>query len=162
MDDAIVRHVKRDHGLLIGQEGAEAAKIAVGAAFDGHDGKTEVRGRDAASGLLRRVTLTAEEVRDALEGPVATIVQAVKDTLERTPPELAADIMARGIVLAGGGCLLRGFPERLRAETELPVELVDEPLTCVAVGAGRSLEDFEAIAKAAGPASGAYRGGMFS
>ena len=161
MDEAIVRHVKREHGLVIGQEGAEAVKVAIGSAWDGDNGRAEVRGRDTGTGLLRRVMLGAEEVREALDPPVAAIVEAVKDTLERTPPELSADIVARGIVLAGGGCLLRGRPERLAAETDLPVQLVDEPLTCVAVGAGKSLDDFDAIAKAAATKSYVERG-LFS
>ncbi len=161
MDEAIVRHVKREHGLVIGQEGAEAVKVAIGSAWDGDDGRAEVRGRDTGTGLLRRAVLGADEVREALDPPVAAIVEAVKDTLERTPPELSADIVARGIVLAGGGCLLRGLPERLAAETDLPVQLVDEPLTCVAVGAGKSLDDFDAIAKAAGAKNYVERG-LFS
>ena len=161
MDEAIVRHVKREHGLVIGQEAAESVKVAIGSAFDGHPGQTEVRGRDAVTGLLRRAMLDADEVRDALAAPVAAIVDAVKDTLERTPPELASDIVSRGIVLAGGGCLLRGLPERLGEETGVPVELVEEPLTCVAEGAGRSLDDFDAIAKAAGTAARPGRG-LFS
>ena len=163
MDDAIVRHVKREHRILIGQESAETAKLTAGSASDEAlaGESAEVRGRDAMTGLLRRTTLTAQEMREALEPPVAGIVEAVKNTLERTPPELAADITSRGIVLAGGGCLLHGFPERLRAETSLPVQLVEEPLTCVAAGAGRSLEDFHVVAKASGQASGTNRS-MFS
>jgi rod shape-determining protein MreB len=154
MDEAIVDHVKKQHGLLIGQERAEAAKITVGAVVDVDDpAEAEVAGRDGLTGLLRRLTLHGDDVRDALEGPVVRIVDAVKDTLERTPPELSADVVERGIVLVGGGALLRGMSERLSTETGLPVHVVDSPLTCVAVGAGRSLEEFEAISRssAAGP-----------
>jgi rod shape-determining protein MreB and related proteins len=151
MDDAIARHVKREHNLLIGQESAEQLKIDIGwTASSSPDGYGEVGGRDLLSGLLKRVAVSPLEVRDALEGPVARIVDAVKETLEETPPELAADVMVRGIVVVGGGSLLRGFDQRLRDETELPIHTVEEPLTCVALGAGRSLEEFDAIARSAG------------
>jgi rod shape-determining protein MreB and related proteins len=149
MDEAIVDHVKKQHGLLIGQERAEEAKIAVGSAVDPVEpGEADVAGRDALTGLLRRLTISAEEVRHALEHTVGRIVDTVKDTLERTPPELSADVVERGIVLAGGGALLRGMSERVREETGLPAHVVDSPLTCVAVGAGRSLEEFAAISRA--------------
>jgi rod shape-determining protein MreB len=111
--------------------------------------QAEVRGRDMLSGLPKTVVLSSEEVRHALEEPVAQIVDAIKSTLDKTPPELAADIMDRGIVLAGGGSLLSGLSERLRHETQMPVHLAESPLTCVAVGSGRSLEEFEAIHRSA-------------
>ena len=151
MDDAVVDHVKNVHKLLIGQETAEAAKIAVGSAWEVEDGPTEtqVAGRDLVTGLLRRVKLSADDVRRALEPPVARVVTAVKDTLERTPPELAADLGVRGIVLAGGGALLRGIDERLRHEVGLPVQRVESPLTCVAEGAGRSLDELETLERSA-------------
>jgi rod shape-determining protein MreB and related proteins len=150
MDDAIVDHVKNAHKLLIGQETAESAKIEVGSAWPLDDtAETSVAGRDIATGLLRRVTLTGGDVRHALEQPARRIVTAVKDTLERTPPELAADLGERGIVLAGGGSLLRGMDERLRSEVGLPVQVVDSPLTCVAEGAGRSLDELETLDRAA-------------
>jgi len=151
MDDALVDYVKNVHKLLIGQETAEAAKIAVGSAWevDGAPAETQVAGRDLVTGLLRRVTLGADEVRRALEQPVARVVTAVKDTLERTPPELAADLGVRGIVLAGGGSLLRGIDERLRQEVGLPVQRVESPLTCVAEGAGRSLDELETLERTA-------------
>jgi rod shape-determining protein MreB len=151
MDDAIVDYVKNVHKLLIGQETAEAAKIAIGSAWelDGAPAETQVAGRDLITGLLRRVTLAADDVRRALEQPVARVVTAVKDTLERTPPELAADLGERGIVLAGGGALLRGVDERLRHEVGLPVQRVDSPLTCVAEGAGRSLDELETLERSA-------------
>ena len=151
MDDAIVDYVKNVHKLLIGQETAEAAKIAIGSAWeiDGSPAETQVAGRDLVTGLLRRVTLAADEVRRALEPPVARVVTALKDTLERTPPELAADLGERGIVLAGGGALLRGIDERLRSEVGLPVQRVDSPLTCVAEGAGRSLDELETLERSA-------------
>jgi rod shape-determining protein MreB len=149
-DEAIVDHVKNMHKLLIGQETAEAAKIEVGSAWPLEDeAETTVAGRDLVSGLLRRVTISGGDVRRAMDGPVARIVSAVKDTLERTPPELAADLGERGIVLAGGGALLRGVDEKLRAEVGLPVQIADSPLTCVAEGAGRSLDELETLDRAA-------------
>jgi rod shape-determining protein MreB and related proteins len=150
MDEAIVEHAKKMHGLLIGQERAEEVKIAIGAALSLAEARVaEVAGRDQLTGLLRRLTLHSEEVRAALEGPVTRIVDAVKETLERTPPELAADVVERGITLAGGGALLRRIDDRLRAKTGVPVHLVESPLTCVAVGAGQSLEEFDATARSA-------------
>jgi rod shape-determining protein MreB len=150
MDEAIVRYVRDNHKLLIGQESAEDAKIEVGSAFDtGEVLDTEVSGRDLLTGGLRRSALTAKEVREALRRPVTQIVEAVKDTLEATPPELAADIASRGIVLVGGGALLRGLDELMRRETHLPVYQADSPLTCVATGAGMSLEELPVIRRAA-------------
>ena len=151
MDEAIVEHVKNVHKLLIGQETAETAKIAIGSAWDvdGAPAETQVAGRDLITGLLRRVTIGSDDVRRALEQPVARVVTAVRDTLERTPPELAADLGERGIVLAGGGALLRGMDERLRHEVGLPVQRVDSPLTCVAEGAGRSLDELETLERSA-------------
>ena len=107
--------------------------------------EAEIRGRDMISGLPKTVVLSSTQVREALEEPVTQIVDAVKATLDRTPPELASDIMDRGIVLAGGGSLLSGLDDRLRAETEMPIHVADSPLTCVAVGSGRSLEEFEVM-----------------
>jgi rod shape-determining protein MreB and related proteins len=150
MDEAIVDHAKNVHKLLIGLETAETAKLEVGSAWPLDDAaETSVAGRDLVTGLLRRVTISAGDVRRALEGPVNRIVAAVKDTLERTPPELAADLGERGIVLAGGGALLRGIDEKLRVEVGLPVQITDSPLTCVAEGAGRSLEELETLDRAA-------------
>jgi rod shape-determining protein MreB len=106
---------------------------------------TEIRGRDMVTGLPKTVLLSSEEVRVALEEPVGQIIGAVKDTLDRTPPELAGDIMDRGITLAGGGALLQGMDSRLREECQMPAQLTESPLTCVAVGSGRSLEEFEVI-----------------
>jgi rod shape-determining protein MreB len=159
MDDAIVDYVKNVHKLLIGQETAEAAKIAIGSAWDmdGAPAETQVAGRDLVTGLLRRVTIGSDDVRRALEQPVARVVTAVKDTLERTPPELAADLGERGIVLAGGGALLRGIDERLRYEVGLPVQRVESPLTCVAEGAGRSLDELETLERSAKAARRAKR-----
>jgi rod shape-determining protein MreB len=146
MDEAIVNHIKKEYKLLIGQQTAEEIKLEVGSAFHlKEEVSAEVRGRDLMSGLPKTVVLTSEEVRTALDDPVAQIIDAIKSTLDKTPPELAADIMDRGIVLAGGGALLNGLDERLRHETQMPVQLAESPLTCVAVGSGRSLELIEVM-----------------
>jgi rod shape-determining protein MreB and related proteins len=151
MDEALVAHVKREHRLLIGQAEAEEAKIAIGSTHGAEPdpiGDATVGGRDLNTGLLRRAALTGDEVRDALEGPVERIIEAVTTTLEQTPPELAADVYEHGIMLVGGGALLRGIDSRLRAETQVPVLIADSALTAVAVGAGRSLEEYGTIARA--------------
>jgi rod shape-determining protein MreB len=146
MDEAIISHIKSEYKLLVGQQTAEEIKLEVGSAYDlKEEVQAEVRGRDMLTGLPKTVILSSEEVRRALDGPVGQIIEAIKSTLDKTPPELAADIMDRGIVLAGGGALLNGLDERLRHETQMPVHLAESPLTCVAVGSGRSLEEFEAI-----------------
>jgi rod shape-determining protein MreB len=142
----LISHIKTEYKLLVGQQTAEEIKLEVGSAYDlKEEVQAEVRGRDMLTGLPKTVILSSEEIRRALEGPVAQIIEAIKSTLDKTPPELAADIMDRGIVLAGGGALLNGLDERLRHETQMPVHLAESPLTCVAVGSGRSLEEFEAI-----------------
>jgi rod shape-determining protein MreB and related proteins len=149
MDDAIVNYCKHTHKLLVGQQTAEEVKLELGSAADlTEEITTEIRGRDMVSGLPKTIMLRSEEVRGALEEPLSQIVGAVKDTLDRTPPELAGDIMDRGITLAGGGSLLQGFEQRLREECQMPAQIAESPLTCVAVGSGRSLEEFEAIHKA--------------
>src|SRR6266576_3952809 len=143
---AIINYVKREYKLMIGQQTAEEVKLEIGSAFPlDEEVQAEIRGRDLVSGLPKTVVLTSEEVRLSLEEPLQAIIDAVKETLDRTPPELAADIMDRGIMLAGGGSLLQGLDERLRDETQMPAHLAESPLTCVAVGSGRSLEEFEAI-----------------
>ena len=150
MDEAIINHIKREYKLLIGQQTAEEIKLEIGSAYDMREElQAEVRGRDMLTGLPKTVVLSSEEVRRALDEPVQQIIEAIKSTLDKTPPELAADIMDRGIVLAGGGALLSNFDERLRHETQMPVHLAESPLTCVAVGSGRSLEEFEAIHRSA-------------
>jgi rod shape-determining protein MreB and related proteins len=142
LDEAIVQQMKNEHRLLVGAEAAEEVKIAVGSAWPvGEEGEAEIGGRDLVTGLLRRTTVSTREVRRALAATVERIVEAVKATLERAPAELAADVMQRGLVLVGGGALLRGMDECLRQETGLAVSVVDSPLTCVATGAGRSLEE---------------------
>ena len=150
MDDAITSHIKKEYKLLIGQQTAEELKLEIGSAWDlAEEIQAEVRGRDLLSGLPKTVVLTSEEIRRALNEPVGQIIDAIKSTLDKTPPELSADIMDRGIVLAGGGALLTGLDERLREETQMPVHVAESPLTCVAVGSGRSLEEFETIHRSA-------------
>ena len=147
LDDAIVRALQQHEQLLIGQEQAERLKIEVGSAIAGIGTASsgEVAGRDLVTGLLRRASFDAERVRSALERPLAQIVEAVKDSLERTPPELSADIADRGLMLVGGGALLRGFDELVRRETGLRVTIDDDPLTTVARGAGKALEELETV-----------------
>ena len=150
MDEAIISHIKKEYKLLIGQQTAEEIKLEVGSAFQlKEEVQAEVRGRDMLTGLPKTVVLSSDEVRHALEEPVSQIIDAIRSTLDKTPPELAADIMDRGIVLAGGGALLSGLDERLRHETQMPTQLAESPLTCVAVGSGRSLEVLEVMNRAA-------------
>jgi rod shape-determining protein MreB len=157
-DDAITTHLRRVHTMAVGQTTAENLKLEIGSAMPlDTELASDVRGRDLNTGLPRMVRLTSAELREACAEPLRAIVGAVKETLERTPPELAADIATSGILLAGGGALLRGFDELLRDETQLPVRLADSPLTCVVLGAGRSLEEFDALAEIGG---GAVRRGL--
>jgi rod shape-determining protein MreB and related proteins len=147
LDEAIICHVKRQYNLLIGAQTAEEVKFEIGSACPLHEEeKVEIRGRDMASGMPKTIVLTSQEIRAALADLVQAIVDAIKATLDQTPPELASDIMDRGIMLAGGGSLLRGWPERLRQETQMPVQLAESPLTCVAVGSGKYLDELDAIA----------------
>jgi rod shape-determining protein MreB len=146
MDEAIINWVKREYKLMIGSQTSEEVKLEIGSAYPlPEEVQAEIRGRDMITGLPKTVVLSSEEVREALEEPVSQIVDAVKSTLDKTPPELASDIMDRGIMLAGGGALLQGLDERLRQETEMPIHVAESPLTCVAVGSGRSLEEFEVM-----------------
>jgi rod shape-determining protein MreB and related proteins len=148
LDEAIISYVKKEHKLMIGSQTSEEVKLEIGSAHPlKEEAQAEIRGRDMISGLPKTVVLSSEEVREALEEPLVQIVDAVKSTLDRTPPELASDIMDRGIMLAGGGSLLQGLDDRLRQETEMPIHIADSPLTCVAVGSGRSLEEFEVMRK---------------
>jgi rod shape-determining protein MreB len=147
LDEAIIGHVKRQYNLLIGAQTAEEVKFEIGSACPlPEEEKVEIRGRDMASGMPKTIVLTSQEIRAALADLVQAIVDAIKATLDQTPPELASDIMDRGIVLAGGGSLLRGLPERLRQETQMPVQLAESPLTCVAAGSGKYLDELDAIA----------------
>lgn len=146
LDEAIIAYVKREYSLLLGERTAEEIKMKVGSAFPmPNEPEAELRGRDLITGLPRTVILPAEEIRKALEEPIQAIVDAVKSTLDRTPPELSGDIMDRGIMLTGGGALLRGLDERLRHETGMPVVIAENPLNCVVLGSGRTVEEFEAL-----------------
>lgn len=150
MDDAIVAHIKRRYNLMVGYRTAEDIKTELGAAYLAEKGVTySVRGRDLLTGLPKTVEVTAEEIQEALQEPVMAIVEAVKSCLEKTPPELAADIMDRGIMMAGGGSLLRNLDKLIAHETGMPVHLAEDPLSCVALGTGRVLEDSEVLRKIA-------------
>jgi rod shape-determining protein MreB and related proteins len=145
LDAAIIQHVRRDYAIAIGERTAEKVKIAIGSAvaLPGMEDKYEVRGRELSTGLPKTVVLTAGEVRQALEEPVSQIVQAVLDTLAAAPPELANDVLDRGIFLTGGSSMLRGLGDRIAQEADVAVHVVDTPLECVALGAGRVIEDFD-------------------
>ena len=148
LDEAISGYIRREHRIAIGQQTAEDIKIELGSAAPLHEELvTEIRGRDLTTGLPKSIHLTSEEIRAAMAETVDAVIGAIKDTLERTPPELAADIAERGILLAGGGVLLGAFADRVRAETGMPANLAESPLTCVAVGSGLSLEEFDAMAR---------------
>jgi rod shape-determining protein MreB len=146
LDDAISGYLRSAHRLAIGTQSAEAIKLAVGAAEPLQEElRTRIRGRDLMSGLPREIELDSIEVRDAIEPAVAEIMTAVHGTLEDTPPELAADITRQGILVAGGGSLLRGFADRIHRETGMPIHMADAPLTCVAEGAGLALEELDTM-----------------
>jgi len=146
MDEAIIDHVKRKHNLLIGERTAEAIKMQIGSAFPlSNPMRMEVRGRELVRGIPGAVTLSDTEIREALSTCIASILNAIKMALERTPPELSADIADHGVVLAGGGALLKNLDTRIRQETGLPVAIADEPLTSVVLGAGKMLDDFRLL-----------------
>ena len=142
MDEAIVQYVKRKYNLLVGERTAELVKITIGSAYPGEEIQTmEIKGRDLVAGVPKTVEITDEEIRESIVEPINAIVEAVRIGLERTPPELASDIVDKGIVLAGGGALLRNLDTLLREQTGLPVMLADEPLEAVVMGAGRVLDE---------------------
>ena len=146
LDQAIVSWFKKEYSLMLGERSAEDVKMTLGSAFPmTSEPDADVRGRDLVSGLPRTVNVSSAEIRQALEEPLHGIVDAVRTTLDKTPPELAGDIMDRGLVLSGGGALLRGLDERLRHETGMPVHVAQEPLHSVAMGAGKCVEEFEAL-----------------
>ena len=146
LDDAVMQYVKKEYSLAIGDRTAEEIKIQMGSAWPMEEELTaDIRGRDLISGLPRTIQLTTEHVREALAEPVAAIVDAVKTTLDKTPPELAADIMEDGITITGGGALLGGFDERLAHETGMPIRVSPEPLYAVVIGSGRALENIDAM-----------------
>ena len=146
LDDAVMQYVKKEFSLAIGDRTAEEIKIQMGSAWPLDEEVTaDIRGRDLISGLPRTIQLTTEHVREALAEPVAAIVDAVKTALDRTPPDLAADIMEDGITVTGGGALLQGLDQRLAHETGMPIRIADEPLYSVAIGSGRALENIDAM-----------------
>ncbi len=140
-DESIISYIKRKYNLLIGERTAEQIKIQIGSAFPYADeGSLDVKGRNLMDGLPKNITITAAEAREALEDPLKTIVEAVKSTLESTPPELSADIIDHGIMLTGGGALLRGLDQLIAQETNMPVHVAETPLDCVVDGTGKRLE----------------------
>jgi len=148
MDQAIIRHLKNHHNLLIGERTAEEVKIKLGSAYlEGEEEEMEVKGRDLVTGLPKYIRITSEEVREALQEPVEIIVRTVKEVLEETPPELSADLVDRGIVLTGGGAKLRGLDKKLSEETGLPTRVAEDPDKCVAVGAGKCLDEIKLLRK---------------
>ncbi len=148
MDEAIIQFIKRKHNLLIGERTAEEVKIKVGSAFPLDEQLSmELRGRDLVEGIPKTITVTDEEIRDALAETVSVLIDATRIALEQIPPELSADIGDRGIIMAGGGSLLRNLDKRLREETGLPVSLAEEPQAAVALGIGRMLTDFDLLRK---------------
>lgn len=145
-DEAIMSHVRRHHGILIGEATAERLKKTVASAWSKSEGREmEVKGRDMAEGVSRALTLTSAEVYEAISEPLDKIVQTIKEALELTPPELSADIGDKGMVIAGGGALMRDMDRRLMEDTGLPVVIADDPLTCVVRGCGRALEEMESL-----------------
>src|SRR5690349_18887731 len=146
LDESIIQFIKKEYSLALGDRTAEEVKIALGSAWPLEEElHAEIRGRDLVTGLPKTIVTTTEEIREAMEEPVSAIVDAVKVTLDKTPPELAADIMEQGIVLTGGGALLHGLDERLMGETGMPIKIAQNPLNSVAVGSGQCLEEFEAL-----------------
>jgi rod shape-determining protein MreB len=146
MDEAIVRYVKREYNLLIGDRTAEDIKVEIGSAAPLEtEMKMEVKGRDMVHAMPKTISVSSEEIRDALAQPVNAILERVKWVLEHTPPELSADIVTHGIWLTGGGALLRNLDRLISTETGIPVHIADDPLSCVAIGTGKALEQLEAL-----------------
>ena len=154
MDEAIVQYIRKHYNLLVGERRAEEIKIKLGSAYPmaGDRATMEVKGRDLIDGIPKTIVVTDEEIREALREPVIAIVDTVRTCLERTPPELAADIVDKGIVLTGGGALLRGLDQLLRQETDLPITVADDALSCVALGTGKVLDHLDLLRKVALPA----------
>lgn len=147
-DEAIVHYVKKEYNLMIGERTAEAIKVTIGAAYPKPKEETmEIRGRDLVAGLPKNLIITSSEITEALKEPINAIVDSIKYTLEKTPPELAADIMDRGIMLTGGGALLSGFDKLINEETGMPVSIAEDPLDCVVKGSGKVLEEIETLKK---------------
>ena len=149
-DEAIVAHMKRAYNLMIGERTAEEIKIRIGSAYPLEKELTmEVKGRDLGAGLPKTLSIRSEEVRDALKEPLSNILESIRITLEHCPPELSADLVERGIVIAGGGALLRGIDKMVADETGLPVHIADDPLSAVAEGTGRVLQELQFLKRVA-------------
>jgi len=154
LDQAIITFGKKEYSLMLGERTAEEIKMALGSAFPSSDEpNAEIRGRDLVSGLPKTIVISADEIRRAIEDPLAVIIDTVKTTLDKCPPELAGDVMDRGIALTGGGALLRGLDERLREETGMPIHMADNPLDSVALGTGKCVEDFDTLRQVLVPES---------
>ncbi|MEQ8153766.1 MAG: rod shape-determining protein [Clostridiaceae bacterium] len=149
LDQAIISYIKREYNLMIGERTAENIKMELGSAYktEEEEKTMEIKGRDLITGLPKIIEINEAQIREALKEPIAAIIESIKTTLEKTPPELSADIMDKGIMLAGGGALLRGLDALINKETHMPVHIAESPLDCVALGAGKALEDFDNIAK---------------
>ncbi len=148
MDEAIMLYLKKNYNLLIGERTAEEIKMKIGSAFSlDEEESMEIKGRDLVAGIPKTMKISSVQVREALSEPVDAIIEAVRQALEETPPELAADILDKGIVVTGGGALLKGMDRRLREETNLPIIVADEPLRCVVKGTGKVLEDMNRFSK---------------
>lgn len=148
MDEALIQYIKKKYNLLIGEKSAELVKMQIGSAYPLDEPMTiEIKGRDLREGIPKTIVIDDQEVREALEDVVASIINAVRIALEKTPPELSADIIDRGIILTGGGSLLKNFDKRIREETQLPVFITEDPLTSVVLGAGKMLDDLELLKK---------------
>ena len=146
MDEAIMNYLKRKYNMLIGERTAEQIKINIGTAYPENEVRTmEIKGRDLVAGIPKTLEINSEEVREAIQEPINAIIEAVKVALERTPPELAADIVDRGICMAGGGALLRNIDVLIREETDLPVMIADDPQTCVVLGTGKALDQLDKL-----------------
>ena len=150
LDDAIIHYIKKEYNLMVGERTAEEVKMTIGSAFPKkQELNMDIRGRDLVTGLPKTLRITSTEILEALREPVNSIVDAIKLTLEKTPPELAADIMDKGIMLTGGGALLDGMDKLIKEETGMPVHIAEDPLDCVAVGAGRVVEEIDTLRKVA-------------
>ncbi len=148
MDEAVIQYLKKKYNLLIGERSAELVKMQIGSAYPLDDPLTmEIKGRDLREGIPKTIVVDDQEIREALEDVVAAIINAIRIALEKTPPELSADIIDRGIILTGGGALLKNMDKRIREETQLPVFITDDPLTTVVIGAGKMLDDLELLKK---------------
>ncbi len=153
LDEAIIQYLKKTYNLMIGERMAEEIKIKIGSAFQLEEELTmEVKGRDLVAGLPKMITISSDEIREALSEPISAIIEAIRITLERIPPELSADLIERGIILAGGGALLKGIDKLISEETGLPVHIAEDPITAVALGTGKGLENIQFLKKVVVPA----------